>query len=375
MLMRKFLIFVLIFFVPFSSLFGISAYGEELKEISFFVTENGRTIFEGVFTLNPEFIKIAKGREQTTINELRQGFSDKELLNYLFYDAGDRLYAEFDEIDDVKKEDCIVLSGGKFYYYPEKSARIVERNDFFDVVMKSLHKREVKWEIKFKNVEAKYNLSELKECTNLIATYSTYYGSSTSGRKYNIALASRFLTGKAIGAGEIFSFNKVVGKRTAERGFESAKVIQDGVYIEGVGGGVCQVATTLYNATLRAGLNPVSVARHTLAPSYVPLSFDAMVSDSTDLKIKNEGITPVFMWLNADGERLTVKIYGKKEDAVTYEFESETVSIVKHKDMTEETALSFRDGYKSKGYKLVYRNGELKEKILIREDFYKPYRI
>lgn len=358
-----------------SVLMPVSVYGEGVSEISVSVTVDGRVAFEDSFTLNPEFVAISGGDKLKIIKELNRGFSDKELLNYLFYDLGDRAYAVFDEIDDIRIEDCVTLSKGKFIYYPDKSARIVDRSDFFDAVMNSLDESRINWEIKFKNGDVKYTLSDLKECTELIATYSTYYGSSISGRKHNISLASRLISGKAIGAGQVFSFNNTVGKRTAKRGFASAKVIQDGVYTEGVGGGVCQVATTLYNAVLRAGLIPTSVTRHTLAPSYVPLSFDAMVSDATDLKIKNNESTPVFLWLTADGERLTAKVYGKKNKNVTYKFESETVSVIKHDDVTDETVELFRDGFKSKGYKLVYEKGKLKEKILIRVDTYKPYKI
>ncbi len=374
--MRKKLLILaicLIFLFPFGF-----AGAEEEKFSEVIVTAEGKTVFSERFYLNPEFIKIEKESEHVVLSSLKRGFSESELLDYLFFDLGTKSEKLFNSFDDIKEEDCITfspLSENKFFFYPEKSARRVRRKAFFNKICSCVRDEKIVWEIEYEEGEALYNEAELRSYTSLISSFSTYYGSSQSGRKENVRLASKLLSGKVLGRGETLSFNKVVGKRTADRGFKDAKVIVDGAYVEGVGGGVCQVATTFYNSCLRAGLTPVSWARHTLAPSYVPLSFDAMVSESTDLKVKNQTAGPVFFALTADGERLTVKVYGKMEEGVTYEFKSETVETVKHGDFTEETAELFRDGYKSRGYKLVYKDGKLKEKILLREDFYKPYRI
>ena len=114
-----------------------------------------------------------------------------------------------------------------------------------------------------------------------------------------------------IANGEEFSFNGVVGERTEERGFSSAKVIENGKFTEGVGGGVCQVSSTVYNCALLAGMTVTERHRHSLAVSYVEPSFDAMVSFSyADLRFLNESGESVYLVVDADGSRVRARIYG-----------------------------------------------------------------
>lgn len=106
-----------------------------------------------------------------------------------------------------------------------------------------------------------------------------------------------------IANGEEFSFNAAVGERTEERGYSTAKVIENGKFVEGVGGGVCQVSSTVYNCALLSGLTVTERHRHSLAVSYVEPSFDAMVSYSyADLRFYNDTGKSVFIVADADGE-------------------------------------------------------------------------
>ncbi|MFI3163266.1 MAG: VanW family protein [Bacillota bacterium] len=147
-----------------------------------------------------------------------------------------------------------------------------------------------------------------------LSSFSTQYKYSMPERKHNINLSASKLDGVVIKSGETLSFNKAVGKRTEENGYKIATVIENGVYTGGVGGGVCQTSTTLYNAVLRAGLKIVEVHQHTLSPEYVDASFDAMVSsEGSDLVIKNIYPYPVKISTVANGDTLLVKIYSTKK--------------------------------------------------------------
>ena len=147
----------------------------------------------------------------------------------------------------------------------------------------------------------------------LRAEFSTDYSSSSQERKHNIALAAKSLDKTPVDVGGEFSFNKAVGSRTEKRGYKVAKIIINGEFTDGVGGGVCQVSTTLYNAVLRAGLKITEYHPHSLAVSYVPPSSDAMVnSGSADLRFINGTDNPVIISAKADGKTLTVKIFGEK---------------------------------------------------------------
>ena len=146
--------------------------------------------------------------------------------------------------------------------------------------------------------------------------YTTYFESNPP-REYNIGLALSKFNGLTVQNGQTISFNKVVGPRTSERGFEEAKIIMDGEFVPGVGGGVCQSSTTLFNAALLAGLNIDKSYNHSIPISYVPLGRDAMVSSAADLVFTNNtggtiyieaGITPA----NNKVGKAWVKIYGNK---------------------------------------------------------------
>ncbi len=148
---------------------------------------------------------------------------------------------------------------------------------------------------------------------SLRAKFFTTYYSSTKERISNIKRASSTINDTFLDANEEFSFNKVVGERSEENGYENAKIISYGKFIDGVGGGVCQVSTTLYNAVLLAGLTVTESHPHSLAVSYIAPSFDAMVSfNFADLRFINDTGFPILIKADASDYMLTISIYGQK---------------------------------------------------------------
>jgi vancomycin resistance protein YoaR len=147
--------------------------------------------------------------------------------------------------------------------------------------------------------------------------YTTYFENNPN-RENNIELALSKFNGIAVQKGQSISFNQIVGKRTQERGFETAKIILDGEFVNGVGGGVCQASTTLFNALLLSGIQIDKSSSHSLAVSYVPLGRDAMVSSSTDLCFTNNTGGTIYIETfvenatAAHAGRATVRIYGTK---------------------------------------------------------------
>ena len=143
---------------------------------------------------------------------------------------------------------------------------------------------------------------------NVISSFTTDYSKSPDSRKYNVRLALKSLNNYIVKGGEEISFNKVVGRRTEERGYKKALVIFKGNYVEGVGGGVCQVSSTLYNAWLLAGLEVTEAKAHSLPASYVDLSRDATVSDLIDMKLKNQLNSDIIIKTEYDDNNITIKI-------------------------------------------------------------------
>ena len=149
----------------------------------------------------------------------------------------------------------------------------------------------------------------------MLATYSTKYNAGDSNRSYNIALACKKINGVVLGPGDIFSYNDTVGPRTASRGFRTANVYVGNKVEPGIGGGICQVSSTLFNTAVLSDLNIVYRTNHSLTVSYVPLGRDATVSDgSIDFKFENSTGEPIKIVASASGGTNTISIYGKKQN-------------------------------------------------------------
>ena len=212
----------------------------------------------------------------------------------------------------------------------------------------------------------------------LLSSFTTYFNEDNAPRVHNIRLAAQALSGTVLAAGESFSFNAGTGARTAERGYREAPIIREGEYIPGVGGGVCQVSTTLYNAALLAGLTVTEHHAHSLPVGYVEPSFDAMVSGgSCDLKLKNGLAGKVYFVLRVRGNALCVRLYGMRSD-VTYSRESVTTGTIEPPPpVVREGAESAREGkagLTSEGWLIRRQKGKPPERILLRKDRYAPQR-
>ena len=233
-----------------------------------------------------------------------------------------------------------------------------------------------------------YNLKPEK--LTLRSSFYTTYATSTDERKSNIALAAKSLNGTFVDVGAEFSFNRTVGERTVKRGYKVAKIIVGGEFVDGVGGGVCQVSTTLYNAILLAGLKITEYHAHSLPVSYVAPSFDAMVnSGSADLRFINDTFNPIIIYAHADGQRLLIEIHGQKQNLSIerYSVVTERIPCEKEQVIVDEKG-EYPDlfvgeyrfikygkaGYKSEGYIVAKKDGKVMFNRKIRSDKYNSTR-
>ena len=236
------------------------------------------------------------------------------------------------------------------------------------------------------------NLQDFINNITMRGKFSTDFSKSTSDRKSNISLALSKFNGMIVEPNQTISFNQTTGSRTAENGYKTAKIIVNGQYVSGMGGGVCQASTTLYNALLLSDVEVLQVCHHTLPASYVPLSFDAMVSEGyADLVFKNNLSTPIFIKAYTTDSNAIVEIYGQPfEEGLTISTRTELVKILPHggDDIISDTSGEYEDkvlykgeyyrlkypieGYESKGYVQYYKDGQLIEEKLIRSDRYLP---
>jgi vancomycin resistance protein VanW len=146
----------------------------------------------------------------------------------------------------------------------------------------------------------------------VVATYRTRFP-NIPNRNFNIALAASKLRGVLLDTGDEFSFNRTIGPRTRAAGYRKAPVIINDEFVPGVGGGVCQVSSTLFNAALLADLRILSRTNHSSPVSYLPLGRDAaVVYGRLDLKFRNEG-APLLMWAEVRGRVITVSFFGTRQ--------------------------------------------------------------
>lgn len=147
-----------------------------------------------------------------------------------------------------------------------------------------------------------------------ISGYTTYYLATNTTRTTNIHNAVDRLNNIVIPAGETFSFNQTVGKRTVLAGYEEAKVVKGDEFVDGLGGGICQVSSTVFQAALRANLEIKVRACHSLEISYVDLGGDATVQwNSQDFQFVNNSDSDIRLSVTANDGTLTCSVYAKKD--------------------------------------------------------------
>ena len=319
-------------------------------------------------------------------DRLRKTYEAKDALNYLAIGLGDYLSAECDRrrIDplDATLEWTHNLSS-PFIYYEARSGKEIDIGEAGRAVARAMDKDNgARARLCTHEAPAAVTVNDLKAQTREMGRYSTDFRTSGKNRRHNLSLAASAISGAVIAAGETFSFNEAVGERTAARGFLEANVVVNGEFVKGVGGGVCQVSTTLYNAALLAGLEILSAAAHSRPVSYVPYSRDCTVSSAIDFVFKNDTDAPVYLAAEVKGSRLTFVLYGKTKDG-TRRLESEVVEEIPFRALYEDgnavasdpagAALltEGRTGIRSRLYLIRETNGET-SRTLIRENLYPP---
>ncbi len=230
----------------------------------------------------------------------------------------------------------------------------------------------------------KYTKKMYSKCKDLLGEYSTDYSSSTSDRCNNIQTAAGRINGTILYPGQVFSTVKVIKDRTQENGYKAAPEYSGGKVVAGVGGGVCQVSTTLYNAVINAELKVVERSPHSMVVHYVNVSRDAAISGNyKDLKFKNNTKSPIYIAASAKGGILSFKIYGEdtrnKKRKIAFESEiveekqpqGEVVTVDATKPSGyREITQSAHTGYNARLWKVIYINGVEKKRVLVNTSSY-----
>ena len=197
---------------------------------------------------------------------------------------------------------------------------------------------------------------------DLLSSFSTNYNARDTDRTTNLKLAANKINGSVLMPGETFSYNQVVGARTIAAGYKEAPIYVQGQVVDGLGGGICQITSTLYNAVLYANLEIVERSNHQFVPSYVTASRDAtVVYGSIDFKFKNNRNYPIKLICSVANGVASFQIFGLKTDN---EYEVVISSY--------ETGRTSNAIY-SEAYKILKQNGQVVDKQLLSRDVYKRH--
>ena len=206
------------------------------------------------------------------------------------------------------------------------------------------------------------NMIGMEAFPHLLSSFSTRYPASNRDRTTNLKLAASKVNGTVVLPGQTFSYNSVVGQRTIAAGYKEAAVYQDGEVVQGLGGGICQISTTLYNAALYANLDIVERRNHQFVPSYIGAGRDAtVVYGSQDFRFKNNRNYAIKITCSVDKGVATFNIHGLKEDS--------DCEVVISSNITSRGANSFT----SATYKTLKRGGQVISSSTISRDTYKVH--
>lgn len=242
---------------------------------------------------------------------------------------------EPDEIDIQKIHDEIYeeakdayIEQEPFAVYPE-----VEGIDFdIEKAKEILQEDKEEYIIPLTITKPKITLKDIgpEALSDELGTFTTRYDVSDKDRTTNLEIACEKLNDQVILPGETFSYNKTLGARTIAAGYKSAKIYSNGEVIDGLGGGICQISSTLYNAVLQANLEIVERRNHQFVTSYVPAGRDATVAyGSTDFRFENTRQYPVRIVATAKNGIATISIYGIKEDVeYTFDFTPKVIATI-----------------------------------------------
>lgn len=348
-------------------------------------------VIESSYSIEDDKLVITKGKEGISIDKEVLLDRVKETLNDI---NSNNNFIEIpvknkipDEIDIEKIHEEIYKEAQDAYYtknpftiYPE-----VEGIDFnIEDAKKVLEDEKDEYIIKLTITRPKVTISQIgsEAFLDQLSIFTTRYDVSDVNRTTNLRIACQKINGKVVMPGETFSYNKALGPRTAAAGYRNAKVYEAGQVVDGIGGGICQISSTLYNAVLMANLEIVERRNHQFVTSYLPAGRDAtVVYGMTDFKFKNSRQYPIRIAASEKNGIATVCIYGiKEENEYTFSFSTKTVASIPYTVKyvedeslpagTERVKQKGANGLKTETYITKMLNGKVVSTTILSRDTY-----
>ena len=348
---------------------------------------------ESSYSVEEDKLIITRGKEgivvdtDTLLVEVKNMLNDiHETENVIEIPVETKIPQEID-IDKIHSE---IYQEAKDAYYTKDPFTVypeVEGIDFDVEQAKAMIAEEVKDEYVIDLIITKPNVTidqiGTEAFPDQLATFTTRYNAGDRDRTTNLVLACQKINGKVLMPGEIFSYNETLGPRTYSAGYRDAKVYESGQVVDGIGGGICQISSTLYNAALMSDMKIIERRNHQFVTSYVGAGRDAtVVYGSTDFRFKNTRTYPIRIVAFAKSGVATVSIFGIKEAdrEYTYSFSTKTISTIPYttKYVEDSSLAPGKEVVKQKGanglvtqtYMTKMLNGKVVSTELLSKDTY-----
>ena len=350
-----------------------------MKESNYYIEEDKLIIVKGKEGVQVEENQFKNELEKTLYKQENRKFiiptkevQPKEIdlekiHNEIYVEAENAVISE--DLSNVKSE----INGVDFAISLEEANNIINED-----------KDEYEIPLKITIPDITLEKEGAKAFKNKLSEYKTSYNTTNENRETNLKLASEKVNGTIILPGEIFSYNKIVGQRTIANGYKEATVYSEGKVVNGIGGGICQLSSTLYNAAIYADLEITQRINHRFLTSYVTAGRDATVSWGTiDFCFKNTRKYPIKIVSTVKNGVVTTAIYGTKEEN-EYDISIESniietipysVNYVKDDSLNQEEEQIVQygaNGAKCETYKVVKNNDEVISRTLLSNDTYSP---
>lgn len=325
------------------------------------------------------YVEIKEAQNNHIVYDLTFKYSDEKIQSFVKKKCGKEC--------TKAKNSKVKMQDGALTYTEAKDGITIDTESTMEKIKKALQEREEDAVI---NVSAEITVQEpavteelASRCKDKIGTFRTVFNAGNVSRSKNVANAARLINGKVLNPGETFSVHDAISPMTEDNGYYAAPSYNNGKVEDSIGGGVCQVSTTLYNAVLRAELEIVERSPHSMVVTYVEPSMDAAIAgDYKDFKFRNNTQVPIYIEGGTYSGNIYFNLYGEetrsKKRKVT--FESETIETMQPGadkityDKTKPTSYTKVEqeahvGYRAVLWKVVKENGK-EEKTQINSSTY-----
>ena len=344
------------------------------------------------YCIEDKKLTITKGKAGNTIN--KEKFKEEVIKRLELEKQNEPIELEIINVEpeaiDIDKIYSEVHKEAKNAYYTRDPFQVYPHVDGVDFDLEAARemlkedKEEYVIDLKITTPEITTNKIGSEAFPDLLSTFSTKYDASNTPRTTNLKLAMNKLNGVVVSPGETFSYNKTLGKRTAEAGYREAGGFAGGRVVQTLAGGICQISSTLYDAVVYANLEIVERHNHMFLAGYVGAGKDAtVVYGAYDFKFKNTRKYPIMLKTSIGSGVARIDVFGIKED-VEYEVEisSKILSytpfkVVRENDSSlapgkERVAQNGMNGCKSITYKILKLNGKEVSRTVLSSDTYDP---